>query len=575
MLAIRRDQELQAQASADPIKFEVIKNSLQAISEEMSLALARSAYSTNIKTRLDFSCGLFDRDLRMINQAFNQPVHLGLLYLAVPTALKSYGVTNLEQGDGILINDAHKGMAHLNDVCLISPLYYRDEPWGFVANLAHHVDVGGRAPGSIAVSTEIYQEGIIIPGVKILKGGQIDEEIFNLLQANVRGKKEFAGDMRAQVASNKLAQRRITELLDRFGKRVVQETIEELYTYTERRTKLAIGQFPQGEFDGEGYVDDDGLSNSRITIRAKVIIKEGEVAVDLSGSDPQQKGPMNSTYPQSFSSCVYPLKTLIPTDIPANHGFYKVLKVIAPKGTVVNCNFPAAVVGGWEVGLKTVETVFRAFAKAMPDKVAAEGKKTMYHLAFGAIDPRKNESKVYLETLAGGYGARPTKDGPDAVQAHHQNTENAPIEELEIGYPVMITRYELITDSGGAGRFRGGLALRRDYLFRSDATVTILADTAVVPPRGMFGGHDGATSKFFLSSTNENARRLKSKATFEVKQNSVLSLLTPGGGGYGEPRERDLNLIVEDVKNGKISVENALTEYGASVDTRAWSATRR
>ncbi|MDG6926548.1 MAG: hydantoinase B/oxoprolinase family protein, partial [Nitrososphaerota archaeon] len=552
--------------AGDPIKFEVIKNALQAVSEEMSVALSRSAYSTNIKTRLDFSCGLFDRDLRMINQASNQPVHLGLLYLAVPKALKSYVVSRLEEGDGLLINDAHQGMAHLNDVCLISPLYHGDEQWGYVANLAHHVDVGGRAPGSIAVSTEIYQEGVIIPGTKILRKGELDEEVFNLLRANVRGKKEFAGDLRAQVASNKLAQRRMKELLDKFGKDAVAETIRVLYDYTERRTRFAIGEFPEGEYEGEGLVDDDGLSSDHIRIRAKVIIRGGEISVDLTGSDAQCPGPMNSTFPQSFSSCVYPLKTLLPPDIPANHGFYKVLKVIAPEGTVVNCSFPSAVVGGWEVGLKTVETVYRAFQKAMPERVAAEGKKTMYHLAFGGIDPRSQERFVFLETMAGGYGARPSSDGPDAVQAHHQNTENSPVEELEIGYPVILTRYELVPDSGGAGKYRGGLGLRREYMFRTNVTATILADTALIAPRGSMGGKDGTVSRFVLRPASGKAKSLRSKTTFEVEKDSVLSLVTPGGGGYGSALDREPSLILDDVKNGKVSAKAALTLYGVKVD---------
>jgi N-methylhydantoinase B len=546
----------------DPIRFEVIRSALNAAVEEVSVALARSAYSTNIKTRLDFSCAFLDKDKKVIVQAFNQPSHLGSLVFSVPRAIEEYGLENIFPGDGILINDSHRGMTHLNDICLISPMYYEDELWGFAANVAHHVDVGGRAPGSIAVSTEIYQEGIIIPGVKILNAGQIDPDVFKLILANVRGKKEFGGDIRAQVAANKLAQRRVLELLARFGADTVRHTISQLYAYTERRSLLAIASFPQGTYRGDAVVDDDGITGDPIRIRAKIVIGEDGLTIDLKGSDGQQKGPMNSTLAQTFSSCAYPVKALMPPDIPVNDGFYRVVRVLAPEGSVVNCSFPSAVVGGWEVGIKTTEAVFRAFAKAMPEKVPAEGKKSMFHIAFGGIDPRDSERYVFLETIAGGYGGRSTKDGPDGVQAHFQNTENSPVEELEVGYPVLIERYELIPDSGGAGRFRGGLGLRRDYRFRDHAaTVTILADTAKYPARGMLGGLDGAVARFFLDPDTKEEVALKSKVTIETRPNQVLSMRSPGGGGYGDPRKRDLADVLADVRSGKVSPTAARSIY--------------
>ncbi len=551
----------------DPVRFEVIRNSLQAAVEESGVALARSAYSTNIKTRLDFSSSIFDKKFRVIVQAFSQPSHLGSLVFAVPSAVGAYGPSQLRPGDGILVNDAHMNMSHLNDVSLISPLYYKDELFGYSANLAHHVDIGGRAPGSIAVTTDIYQEGIILPGVKLVKGGEIDDDIYRLVAANVRGKKEFGGDIRAQVAANKLAQRRIVELLDKFGLAQVESTIERLFEYTQQRTESEVKLWPQGVYEAETFLDDDGVTSQPIRIPLKLTIKDGRIEFDLTGADAQRKAPMNSTYAQAYASVVYSVKAMLPADIPVNHGFYQVVKLVAPKGSVVNCSHPAPVVGGWEVGIKVVEGAFRAFAKAMPQRVAAEGKKTILHIAFGGFDPRSNESYVYLETLAGGYGGRPTKDGEDAVQAHHQNTENAPVEEIEMGYPVMIERYELVPDSEGPGKYRGGLGLRRVYRFRGhDATVTFLADTVKIPPHGMLGGRDGLGAEFSVIKGGKDKEILPSKVTFIAVPSDLVVIQTPGGGGYGNPLLRDESSVLGDVIQGKISIARAKEMYGVVID---------
>ena len=562
-------------ATIDPIRFEVIRNLMHSFVEEMAAALARSAYSTNIKTRRDHSCTFFDAKLRMVDQATDQPSHLAALVLSVPAVLKEYGVENLEPGDGILVNDAHRGLVHLNDVCFISPIHYRGKLFGYVANAAHHVDIGGRAPGSIAMTTDIFQEGIIVPGVKFVKRGEIDPDMLKWFIANVRGKKESAGDLRAQVASNKLGIRRITELLDRYGVEVVNEVIEQLYEYTERRVRHEFARFPEGVFEGDAYVDDDGITDKPIHIRSKVVIKGGDVTVDLSGSDQQRRGPMNCTFAQTYSSAAFPIRALLPADLHTNDGFYRMVNVIAPKGSVVNSKYPSAVVGGWEVGQKIVEAVFRAFSKAMPDRVPAETKKTILHIAFGGADPRSGEYYVFLETVGGGFGGRPTKDGVDAVQPALQNAENSPVEELEIGYPVLIKRYELIPDSEGAGKFRGGLGLRRDYQFRDhEANVTILADTAKFPPRGIYGGLDGKAARYLLNPDSEKLKDVGSKATFYASPTDIVSMQTPGGGGYGDPKERDPDAVLDDVRCGKVSLARAREIYGVAIDPESWGVDR-
>lgn len=558
-------------SNPDPIRLEVIRNVIHATVEEMGAALARSAYSTNVKTRSDYSCTIFDANGKMVDQSSAHPSHLGALVFSVPAVLKEYGVENLEPGDGILVNDAHRNMVHLNDVTLISPIYYQDKIFGYVANAAHHVDIGGRAPGSIAITTDIFQEGLIVPGVKFVKRGEIDKDLLKWFIANVRGKKESAGDLRAQVASNKLGTRRMIELLDKFGVAAVNTAIEQLYDYTARRVRHEFKKFPNGVFEGDAYVDDDGIIDKPIYIRAKVIIQNGDVTVDLTGSDPQRRGMMNATFAMTYSAIAFPVRALLPPDLPTNDGFYRMVKLIAPPGTAINCTYPAAVVGGWEVGQKTAEAVLRAFSKAMPDRVPAESKKSILHIAFGGVDPRNNEYYVFLETNGGGFGARPNKDGVDAVQPALQNAENSPIEETEIGYPVLLTKYELIPDSEGAGKFRGGLGLRRDYRYRDhEATVTILADTVKFPPRGIYGGQDGRAARYLLNPDTENCRNVGSKVTFDAGPTDIVSIQTPGGGGFGNAKERDPRAVLDDVRGGKVSLARAREVYGVAIDPAAW-----
>lgn len=556
--------------AVDPIKFEVVQNALLSVVEEMTSALRRSAYSTNIKTRSDLSCALFDRSMRVIVQAFDQPAHLGAVRLCVPYVLKEYGVENLSPGDGILVNDPYRGAAHLNDICLISPIFHENEIVGQVANLAHHVDVGGRAPSSIAICTEIYQEGLILPGVKALRGGEIDEDIFKIFCSNVRGK-ETPGDFRAQVAANKLGVRRTTELIGRFSLDTVNAVSRELLEYTQRRVEDSFKEFPEGVYEAESFMDDDGITDEPVRIKVKVTISDGDVTIDFTGSDKQRRGPTNSNYSMTFAACAYVLKCLLPKDIQVNDGFYRSFNVTAPKGTVVNVAHPGPVVGGWELAMKTTEAVIRALSEAFPQRVPAETKKSIFHVGFGGLDPRTNEYYAFLETIGGGYGARPTMDGVDVCQPHIQNTENSPIEELEIGYPVFITRYEIIPDTGGAGEYRGGCGVSRDYLFRADATVTLLADTAKFPPRGLFGGLDGEVSRFILNPDSANPVKLRSKQIIEVEKGDVLRVETPGGGGYGDPRQRDPLLVLDDVKNGKVSPTAARELYGVSIDINSWT----
>ena len=553
----------------DPIRFEVIRHALVEATEEMAITLRRSAYSTNIKTRADFSCAFFDRHLRPIAQASGQPIHLGSLAVLLPRVINEYGPEKLAPGDAILANDPYLGGVHLNDITLISPVYDQDELFGYVASLVHHVDVGGGAPASIGAFREIYQEGIIIPPVRLVQGGEIVSDIFRLVLAQIRSQRETAGDFRAQLAANNTGVRRLSALLSQRGSEELTFYMDELVTYTERRARAELAHLPKGVFTADGYVDNDGFSDEPVHLAAKVVIDDDGVLFDFSGSDPQRRAPVNSTYAMTYSACAYVLKCLIDPDVPVNAGFHRLVRLIAPEGTVVNATAPAPVVGGWETQTRLTDVILKALAGAVPDRVPAGTKAMICQVGLGGADPRTGELYAYYEALAGGYGGRATRDGPDAVQAHGQNTENAPIEEIEINYPFRISRYELVENSEGAGRYRGGLGLRRDYLFPDhEVSFTVLADRDRWGPWGLFGGLAGRKARYVLNPDGE-AIELGSKVTLELKPGDVVSYRTCGGGGYGPPEERDPRAVLTDVGEGKVSPERAREVYRVAIDPTA------
>ena len=558
----------------DPIKFEVIRNGFLESTEEMAVALRKSAYSTNIKTRCDFSCAFFDKELRNIAQSFSQPNHLGSLAGTVKQAVTEYGSEKLFPGDQIAINYPYPGGAHLNDIVVIAPFYYEDEIFGYFANTAHHVDVGGGAPASIGAFREVFQEGVIIPPVKLVERGEIVDDVFRLIISQIRSKRETAGDFRAQFAANNTGVNRLEVLVDRYGKNLVNFYIEELIKYTDRLAFAEIAKLPKGEYQDHGYVDNDGFSNEPVKLMVRVLIDKKGVLFDFTGSDNQRRAPVNSTYAQTFSAAAYALKCVADPDLPVNEGFYKHVRIIAPEGTVVNCTHPYPVVAGWETQIRLNDIIFKAMSKAIPERMIAGTKGMICHAGFGGNDPRTGDYYCYLETLAGGYGGRFKSDGPDAVQPHGQNTENAPIEETEINYPVQIVRYELVEDSEGPGRHRGGLGLRRDYLFNDhDVTFTILSDRDKSGAWGIMGGNESRKAYYILNPQGE-AKAMSSKTTLDLKPGDTISYQTCGGGGYGPPEERDPSLVLKDVRDGKVSVERAKSIYKTVINLNNWSVNK-
>jgi len=391
--------------------------------------------------------------------------------------------------------------------------------------------------------------------------------VFELILAQIRSKHETAGDFRAQIAANATGVRRVQALVTRHGLATILATMAELLEYTDRRTRAEIAELPNGVYEAEGFVDNDGYTDEPVRLRARVEIGEGGVHFDTTGSDPQRRAPVNSTYAMTFSACAYALKCLLDPDLPVNDGFYRHISVNAPAGSVTNCTWPSAVVGGWETHARLIEVIVRALLPGFPARLPAESKGMMCQAGFGSLDLEADRYTCFYDTFAGGYGGRSRSDGPDAVQSHSQNTENAPIEETELNYPVRIDELSLVEDSEGAGRFRGGLGLRKDYRFDLHTTFTVLADRDRFGPSGAFGGEDGRIAEY-VHVRDGVETRLLSKTTLDLVPGDVISVRTCGGGGYGPPAEREPKLVLRDVLEGKVSAERAHDVYRVAVTDR-------
>ncbi|MFQ5794996.1 MAG: hydantoinase B/oxoprolinase family protein [Candidatus Bipolaricaulia bacterium] len=547
----------------DAITLEVVRNALAGIAEEMSANLIRSSYSPNIKERRDCSSALFDHHGRMIAQADDMPVHLGAMPFSVKSALEAFPQETLEPGDTIVLNDPFHGGAHLPDITFVTPIFDDGELVGFSANRAHHADVGGKTPGSVAGdATEIYQEGLRIPPVKLWESGKVQEGIMAVILANVRTPKERIGDLRAQQAANETGRRRLLELMGRYGRESLFEILDEIMNYSERRMREQIKRLKDGVYHYEDDLDDDGIGRNRVKIQAAVHISGDEIQIDFSGSAPQVEGPVNAVYAVTASASYYTIRCLTDPGIPPNHGCYRPIQIEAPEGSIVNATPPAAVVGGnLETSQRIVDVLIAALAQVIPEKAIAACQGTMNNLTLGGIDPRTGEPYTIYETIAGGFGGRFNRDGIDGVHSHMTNTMNTPIEALETAYPLRVERYELRPDSGGAGRHRGGLGIRRDIrVIDHQARLSLLGERRATRPYGLFGGKAGAGGKNFLIVGGEE-RPMGGKGSATLGPGEMVSVRTPGGGGYGDPTQRPEQQIHKDYQQEKISAEHAIDIY--------------
>ncbi len=500
----------------NPITLSVLLSSLSGIAEEMGAVLIRGAYSSNIKERRDCSTALFNAHGLMVAQAAHIPVHLG----AMPEAVAAVMEQHPEAGDVYAINDPYSGGTHLPDITLVSPLFYEHAIVGYAVTRAHHSDVGGMRPGSMpSDSRDIYQEGLIIPPIRLVRQGAYVEDVLRLILANVRTPRIRRGDLLAQIGANRLAERRMGELLHRHGPETVLRAFDEVLRYAERRTRDTLRDLPDGAYVAESEIEGDGVTIDDIPIHVRVTIEGDRMHIDFSGSAVAVAGNVNCPLSVTRSACYYALRVLLPHDVPANAGTYAPLSIYAPLGCVLHATHPSAVVAGnVETSQRVADTVLLALSQATD--LPAQGQGTMNNLIIGGRD------WTYYETIGGGQGASKRGPGPSGVHAGMSNTLNTPIEALELDYPLRVERYELRYGSGGAGRYRGGDGLERAIRVLEPASLSLLTDRRRHAPQGAHGGEPGRPGENLL-----NATPLPSKVSRDLQTGDVVIVRTPGGGG--------------------------------------------
>jgi N-methylhydantoinase B len=541
----------------DPIELEVFKNLYHSIAEEMGAALRRTSFSPNIKERRDYSCAVFDSQGQVIAMGDHMPVHLGSMPMSVAAAVQQCA---LEPGDMVMLNDPFRGGTHLPDITLVMPVYVsgakgsgqecppHTHPDFYVASRAHHADVGGTYPGSMGPCREIYQEGFRIPPVKIMRAGKLVPDVLALLLSNVRTPEEREGDLGAQIAASQTGAQRLHEICARYGIARTKRAAVNLLDYSEDLMRAFLSSVPPGRYRAEDFLDNDGVEDKPVRIALTIHVSasrarnsrakkdQAAVTIDFTGSDPQVQGAINAVEAITYSGCFYVFRCLLREDVPATAGLMRPIRVIAPPGTVVNANPPAAVAGGnVETSQRIVDVLLKALSHAIPDRIPAAASGTMNNLTIGGIDPRSGEPFAYYETIAGGMGARPSKDGVSGVHTHMTNSLNTPAEALEHAYPLRLRQYCLRSKSGGKGLHTGGDGIVREIEVLTDAQVTLLADRRSRGPYGLAGGTDGAPGRTVILRKDGSQEELASKTSTRLRSGERVRVETPGGGGWGKP----------------------------------------
>jgi N-methylhydantoinase B len=517
----------------DPTTLEIYRALYTSVAEEMGLTLRRTAHSPNIKERRDYSCAVFDRAGRVVAQGDHMPVHLGSMPMAVAAALRE---TEIEPGDTVVLNDPFAGGTHLPDVTLVAGVYLDGQAQAifYVANRAHHADIGGATPGSMGLATDVYGEGLRIPPVKLVRGGRVVEDVMRLLMANVRVERERRADFEAQVGSLKTGAARLLEIVARAGREEAEEYARHLIDYSARMMRATVRAIPDGVYEAEDALDSDGVNEGEVTLRVRVGVKGERAVVNFEGSAPQVGGPVNAVEAITVSAVAYVFRCLVGAEeVPASAGLMEPITVVAPEGTVVNATHPAPVAGGnVETSQRIVDVLFKALAKALPRRVPAASQGSMNNLTVGGLDPRTGREFAYYETVAGGMGARPGLEGVSGVHTHMTNSLNTPAEALEYAYPLRVRAYRLRRGSGGRGRARGGDGVVREIETLVPARMSLLADRRARAPYGLDGGEDGKPGRDSILREGR-ARRIEAKGSWELRPGERVRIETPGGGGHG------------------------------------------
>ena len=560
--------------TVDPATFEIVKNSLYKIAEEMRVVLAKTAYSPLLKSAGDYSCGVFDAAGEMVAQGPDLPIHLGSMPDAVRAVVAAFA-PDVHDGDVFIHNDPYFGGSHLPDVNVVRPAFFGDRLLGYACLRAHWPDVGSATPGSYGAVTQIFGEGLRMPPLRLVSRGVLNADLERLILANVRTPDERKGDLGAQLAATLRATERLNALAARYGAAELVGYMTQVMDYSERLMRAALIDLPDGEgsfedfCDGDGIPDDAAGRDARFGIRLSVKKTADRLIADFAGTDPQVKGPMNAPLSVTASGVFCGLKMAIDPNnlVPPNSGCWRMIEVRAPKGCVLNAEFPSPVVyANHEISHRVADMVMGALVHFMPDQVMACSQGTSAILTLGGVDPRDGRHYVSYETPKGGFGARPTKDGINCIASGISNTMNTPVEVLEMAFPVRVERYEINPDSGGAGRYRGGCGARRVWrmLEGADATGALCMERMTSPPFGLSGGRPGAAAVVTLTTPDGSTRHLPSKGAFAAPAGSVIDMITPGSGGFGPAAERDPRAVGRDLLDGYVSAAAAERDYGVT-----------
>jgi N-methylhydantoinase B len=556
----------------DPATFEIVKNGLYKIAEEMRVVLAKTAYSPLLKSAGDYSCGLFDARGEMVAQGPDLPIHLGSMPDAVRAIVAAFAA-DVHDGDVFLHNDPYFGGSHLPDVNVVRPAFYEGRLLGYACLRAHWPDVGSATPGSYGAVTEIFGEGLRLPPLRLISRGAVNADLENVILANVRTPDERKGDLGAQLAATLRATERLKALARRYGAEQLIGYMARVMDYSERLMRATLADLPDGEgvfedfCDGDGIADDELGRDAPFRIRLSIKKTADRLIVDFAGTAAQVKGPMNAPLSVTASGIYCGLKTAVDPNnlIPPNSGCWRTIEIRAPKGCVVNATFPAPVVyANHEISHRVADMVMGALASFMPEQVMACSQGTSAILTLGGVDPVTGRPYVSYETVKGGYGARPNKDGINCIASGISNTMNTPVEIMEMAFPVRIERYEVNADSGGAGRYRGGCGVIRVWrlLDGADATGALCMERMTSPPFGLLGGKAGAAAAVKLTTPDGARRHLPGKGAFSAPAGSVIEMITPGSGGFGPVAARDRAAIGRDLLDGYVSAAGAQRDYG-------------
>lgn len=555
----------------DAVTVEIVGNLLLSIAEETGAVIIKSAYSTNIKERKDVSTGIIDSEGNMVAQAEHLAIHLGSFLGVVKEIYKRYPKEKIKPGEMYIVNDPYNGGGnHLPDIAVAAPVFAGGKLIGWVANVAHHSDIGGKVPGSTSGdAVSIFQEGLKIPIIRICRDSEVNPDVMDLFLANTRVPEERYGDMTAQISANKIGIRRMLEAYDKYGD-LLLDCMDELQNYAERRLRSVIAKMPDGEYRFTDYMDNGGANYpDPLPITTRITIKGDDIVFDFTGTCPQVEAPINVPYSSLLACVFYSLKALIGPDVPSNAGIYRVFKVIAPKGTLVNPVHPAPVGVMIDTCQRIPDVIFGALAPVVPERIIAAGNGACTTAVFTGDDPKRpGECYIYHEVVAGGSGAGKHSDGLSGVQVHMTNTSNMPVEALEIEFPIItINKYKFRRDSGGAGDFRGGLGIEREFEIMADGvSFTGLGDRQKFQPWGLEGGLDGASGAFFHCPKNGEIKKLPNKCTgYPVEKGDIVRVYSPGSGGYGNPLKRPVEKVLEDIIEDKVSMESAEELYGVIV----------